>query len=441
MPDQLPTVPTRIRVLYVEDDRVTAKLVKRKLEREGYEVQLAHDGKEGLSSFDSWSPHVLAVDQDMPLCSGLEVIRTLRDRGPLPPTIMVTATGNENIAVQAMKMGAGDYLVKDVDGGFLELLPTVITSVLDNYRVAGEREQALKELRESEARYQSLFENVPVGLYRSSPTGEILEANPALVAMLKYPDRETLLVVQFSDLFADPSVERIRSSQLEDSGKLDVFEWRIQRYDGTFLWIIENVQTVRTADGDRTYHEGSFQDITQRRSEEDKLTYLATHDALTGLPNRVLFDDRLRQALTFANRKQHALAVFLIDLDNFKEINDTWGHDVGDVVLRTLATRVKSCLRQSDTAARLGGDEFIVLLPKVSDPEKTTLVAQRIISAIKQPVLVDDLSFSLTASMGIACNVGGDIDAADLIRKADHAMYKMKRNGKDDFQHFVGEID
>ena len=433
--------PPPIRVLYVEDDRVTAKLVKRRLEREGYEVQLAHDGDEGLSAFDSSSPDVLAVDQDMPLCSGMEVIRTLRARGQLPPTIMVTATGNENIAVEAMKMGAGDYLVKDVDGGFLELLPTVIESVLANHRVAAEREQALKKLRESEARYQSLFENVPVGLYRSTTNGQILEANPALVDMLRYPNRETLLGVSFSDLIADYSVEPIRASQLECEGRLDGFEWRIHRFDGTTIWIIENVQTVLTADGKKMHHEGSFQDITQRRFEEDKLTYLATHDPLTGLPNRVLFDDRLDQALTFARRRHNALAVLLIDLDNFKEINDNWGHTTGDVVLRTVGLRIKSCLRQSDTAARLGGDEFIVLLPKIYGPEKASTVAQRIIAAIKQTVVVDDLSFTLTASIGIACSVGGDVDGADLIRRADHAMYEMKRAGKDNFQHFAGELE
>ena len=143
MPESKP-----IRILYMEDDVGLARLLQRRLERAGYIVDLASDGIAGLEMYEQGSYDVVAVDQRMPGCDGLEVIRILAQRGPLPPTIMITGTGNEQIAIEAMKLGAGDYIVKDVDGGYFELVPTVIEQVLTQRRLVEEKQQAVRALEQ-----------------------------------------------------------------------------------------------------------------------------------------------------------------------------------------------------------------------------------------------------------------------------------------------------
>ena len=152
-----------IRILYMEDNPGLARLFKKRLERAGYVVDLAPDGEQGLDIYAAGSYDVVAVDQVMPVCNGLDVIRTLAAQGPLPPIIMVTGTGSEEIAVEAMKLGASDYIVKDVDGGYLDLLPIVIERVLRQNRLAKDEQQVAAKLRKSEERHRVLFEKLSDG--------------------------------------------------------------------------------------------------------------------------------------------------------------------------------------------------------------------------------------------------------------------------------------
>jgi len=263
-----------IRILYMEDDPGLGRLFQKKLERVGYTVDLARDGQDGLELYAAGDYDVIAVDQAMPGLSGLEVIRTLASRGPLPPMIMVTGTGSEETAVEAMKLGASDYVVKDVDLGYLDLLPTVIERALQQQRLFEEKKQALEALQASEARYRGLFEGMPVGLYRSTPQGELLDVNPALVQMLGYPDKEALLRVSSSDLYADPGDRERWQVLIEGGESLQGFEVQMRRHDGTVIWGLDTVRIVRDAGGRILHYEGSLQDITahkQAQEEREKL--------------------------------------------------------------------------------------------------------------------------------------------------------------------------
>ncbi len=171
-------------------------------------------------------------------------------------------------------------------------------------------------------------------------------------------------------------------------------------------------------------------DITSRKTAEEQIYYLAHHDSLTNLPNRILFNDRISRALSFASRYGQQFAVLFVDLDFFKEVNDTHGHDAGDLVLQQIALRVSQSLRESDTVARIGGDEFLVLLPGISGTEEACTVADKILSAVARPLEVDGSEIAISSSIGIAIYPIHGTDNHSLIKAADEAMYHAKRTGK-----------
>ncbi|MBI4207443.1 MAG: diguanylate cyclase [Betaproteobacteria bacterium] len=173
-----------------------------------------------------------------------------------------------------------------------------------------------------------------------------------------------------------------------------------------------------------------------RKQAEHNLQFVATHDALTGLPNRTMFGERLSQALAQAHRYNRHLALLFIDLDGFKAINDTWGHDAGDVLLREIATSLRSCLREGDVIGRIGGDEFVVLIEEFGDPERLALVASKILETVARRVLVRGHECQVTASVGISAYPQDGKDSQTLLKNADSAMYRAKEQGKNRFQFY-----
>jgi diguanylate cyclase (GGDEF)-like protein len=174
----------------------------------------------------------------------------------------------------------------------------------------------------------------------------------------------------------------------------------------------------------------------RKRKAQERLAYMATHDPLTGLPNRPLFKDRLTLALTHAKRDQQRLAVMLLDLDHFKDVNDALGHTVGDELLQVISARLRMALRQGDTVARIGGDEFLLLLPGIVRSEDAARIAEKILEAVHQPLEREGRRFRVTVSIGIAIYPEDGDDADTLMRKADEAMYGAKKHGRNNYQHY-----
>lgn len=176
--------------------------------------------------------------------------------------------------------------------------------------------------------------------------------------------------------------------------------------------------------------------VEEKQRAEQQLAYMATHDALTGLPNRVLFNDRLTMALAHAHRNQRELAVMLLDLDHFKDVNDTLGHSVGDQLLQTVGDRLMSLLRKSDTVARMGGDEFMLILSEIPRVEDTAKIAQKILEAFRKPFVFDGHELHVTTSIGIAIYPYDGKDADMLMKNVDVAMYRAKNQGRDNYQYY-----
>jgi diguanylate cyclase (GGDEF)-like protein len=207
------------------------------------------------------------------------------------------------------------------------------------------------------------------------------------------------------------------------------------------IWISENARVVRGAGNEIQFFEGTVVDITERKVYEAKIRHQATHDALTGLPNRNLLYDRLQQAVLAAQRKGDIAAVAFIDLDQFKFINDSLGHQVGDELLKVVTARLKSCLRASDTVARQGGDEFVLVLANQKSTESVTDTIRRIIAVVAEPWNVNGLELHVTCSVGISVYPADGSDAETLLRNADSAMYKAKELGRNNFEYFAAEMN
>jgi len=216
-----------------------------------------------------------------------------------------------------------------------------------------------------------------------------------------------------------------------------IHEHRVICKDQSIKWVLSRGMIVkRDKKGKPLRMVGTHTDITTRKLLEDKLKNLAHFDTLSNIPNRTLFGDRLKLALAYAKREKKMLAVMFIDLDQFKEINDLYGHEAGDHVLKQVSQRLVSCVRESDTVARMGGDEFVVLLPIIDNDSDALLVANKIVAAVAQPIEVMQAHLSVTSSIGIAIYPQHGKDEKLLVINADMAMYQAKKNGKNQAKFF-----
>lgn len=214
-------------------------------------------------------------------------------------------------------------------------------------------------------------------------------------------------------------------------------KYRLRRYDGEYRWIVDSGVPFNDPNGNFAGYIALCHDITEYKILEERIHNLAYHDSLTALPNRLLFNDRLNQALALAKRNKWHIAVMSIDIDRFKSINVNLGYDIGDLVLKTIANRLKECMRESDTVARLGGDEFIVVLTYIKERDEAAFAAHRILKWLAKVFIARDQEFSITVSIGISVYPADGEDIKTLLRNSDAAMYFAKEQGGDRYEFYV----
>ena len=294
-----------------------------------------------------------------------------------------------------------------------------------------DRKQVEEELRENRAKFRTVFERAAVGIALADTEGRIEESNPALQEMLGYGGEElrgkTLAEISHPE---DAAVDAELYAELV-AGRRDHYqiEKRYVRKDGRPVWGCLAVSVVRDGEGTPRFAVGMVEDVTERRALEERLEHQAFHDDLTGLPNRALFMDRLEQALARLERRGGTIAVLFMDLDNFKVVNDSLGHEVGDRLLIEVAGKLEECVRPEDTVARFGGDEFTVLLEDISDVNGAVRVAKRISEVLRVPVDLEERRLFTSASIGITLGTSPRELPGDLLRDADLAMYEAKKKG------------
>lgn len=301
------------------------------------------------------------------------------------------------------------------------------------------RQEAEEALRQSEARYRLLAENVSDVIWTTDLNFNYTYISPSVTALTGYSVEEALQL-RLKELLTPASYRIAKEEIAKEVNKLAKLDPQQQRAwshtlelehrckDGSTRWMEVKTSLLFDSAGNPIGYMGLSRDISERRQARQILEYMATHDELTGLPNRYLFNDRLKHALKRAARERHSLAVFLIDLDHFKELNDTYGHVKGDQILQEVARRLLGTLRQSDTVARMGGDEFCVILENLSRTEDAANVAKKLLEVLAQPYTVDEgISWTLSASIGIGLYPQDGDDVESLLICADIAMYRAKK--------------
>jgi len=291
-----------------------------------------------------------------------------------------------------------------------------------------ERKRVRDQLTESELKLRTIFDQAPIGLARVDLAGKIQEANLSLRNMLGYPEDE-LVGLRFDRVLQTPGGSELDLIRDFLKGDRDHYtaELPVRRRDGTTRWGSVSLSLVRGPGQEPLYLIGMLEDISDRKAQTELLEYQALHDSLTDLPNRTLLHDRLQQAILTAQRENRQLALLIMDLNRFKEVNDTFGHHLGDVLLQQVGPRIMAQLRESDTVARLGGDEFAVVLPTADDEAGATLAARRLLKALEEPFVIEDRRLEVGGSIGIAITPQHGADPATLMRRADIAMYQAKR--------------
>jgi diguanylate cyclase (GGDEF)-like protein/PAS domain S-box-containing protein len=305
------------------------------------------------------------------------------------------------------------------------------------------RLQAEAELRDSEQRFRVAFNQAAVGLAHVAPEGRWLMVNQKLCEIVGYSQKELMNqtyqeLTHPDDLPTDVELgRRMIAGEVHEQSR----EKRYRHKDGHYIWVNLTSSLVWDAAGRPKYYSTVVEDISRRKQVEGELLHLANHDALTGLPNRSLLLDRLSQSIAFADRLDSEVAVMLIDLDRFKNINDSLGHDVGDKIILEISERLLSKVRHGDTVARWGGDEFVVVLGDMAREEAVANFAQKLLEALSQPMTIEGHELYPAGSIGISLYPKDGNDANALLKNADTAMYRAKDAGRNNFQFYANEMN
>jgi diguanylate cyclase (GGDEF)-like protein/PAS domain S-box-containing protein len=292
---------------------------------------------------------------------------------------------------------------------------------------------AQQAVAESERELRRILDSMQDTYYRTDAEGKLLRLSPGVQILLGYMPDEAI-GRKLADFYANPEDRAAFLAALQaGGGRVSGYEAPMRHKDGHVVWVLTNAQYVLDAQGKFVGVEGTTRDISEKRIAQERIDFLAHHDPLTELPNRLLFKDRFERAVKHGKRAGTRTALLFVDLDRFKPINDSHGHAVGDVVLREVAQRLQACVRGTDTVSRQGGDEFMMILTDLHGGEAAAQVAEKVLAVLARPFHVEQLAMSLGASIGIVLSPDDGEEFEDLLRKADAAMYCAKRAGGNRF--------
>ena len=438
-------------LLVVDDDMMMRLLMRETLEAGGFEVVEAVNGTEALAVFDEVRPAAVLMDVEMPVMDGFTACTALRKRSDAQhtPVMMVTGLDDLDSINYAYEVGATDFIAKPINW---PVLSHRVRYMLRSSRTVVELAHTVRKLHQSQASLTKAqriarlgnwdFDVVSgtlswsEGIYNilDSPQKVVIPSFEAFLAWVHKEDRE-LVAKWFCEALA--------------TGQVSNLNYRIIRRDGSPQHILQQAEATMDESGLVVNLSGTLQDITERQQSEEKVRQLAYFDSLTGLANRECFKEHLVQAIAMARHNHRQLAILFLDLDNFKRINDTLGHNVGDILLKAVAARLRSCVRVSDALmrfdtvdsdeqiARLGGDEFTILLSEVGSHGDVARVAKRILDTLAKPLTVGGHEVFITPSIGIAMFPQDGEDVESLLKHADMAMYYAKHCGKNLYKFYT----
>lgn len=435
-------------VLVVDDEELVRIFTREALEQAGFEVCEASNGAQALEQFASQRPNLILMDVVMPGMDGFTACTKLREsaEGSRVPILIMTALDDADSIARAYEHGATDFIAKPMNA--------TILGHRVRYMLRGSL--TLNALLRSEARLGLAQRIAKIGNWEWHPSTGRFTASSELCRLMGIRPQD-FGGTKEAFLEAVHAEDRDRVNQalkaiLEERKPCDI-DHRIVLPNGRDFTVNLQAEAVFDDQLKALTIVGTAQDISERKRSEREIHRLAYYDSLTGLPNRVLFKDRVTQALAHARRYQSTLAVLFLDLDRFKVINDTLGHNVGDILLKQVADRLMDSIRHSDSIgrsvekdnthalARLGGDEFTVLLTNIRDIRDAGTVARRILEALAKSFLIEGHEVSVTVSVGIAI-FPTDGDSVDLLLKSsDIAMYHAKEQGRNNYQYYSATMN
>jgi diguanylate cyclase (GGDEF)-like protein/PAS domain S-box-containing protein len=428
------------KILIVDDIPANLAVAVDYLEEQGFQVMVAQDGEEGVERALLVQPDLILLDVMMPGTNGFDTCRRLKtmERTRSIPVIFMTALADVNDKVTAFDVGGIDYVTKPFQ--VEELLARITTHL----RLCAAQKQLLvqnEELNASEIRYRRLFETAKDGiLLLNLESGKIIDVNLSIIKMLGY-SREHFVDHLFWEVQPFREIPGCNEDLAGLRAKESIYfeHWQLEAKDKSRV-DVEFVGNIYQADGTRMV-QCNIRNITDRKQSEARMRHMALHDALTGLPNRILLQDRLSQAIALGCRNGERIAVLMLDLDHFKHINDSLGHSIGDGLLEALAIRLRSCLRESDVVARLGGDEFVIALPAISSKRATEEVAQKVLTSLLEPFRIEGHELQISTSIGISQYPDDGDTPGTLLRAADTAMYAAKSSDRGGYRFFTQELN
>lgn len=428
-------------MLLIEDNPGDARLIQEMFQEQGPQnVELKHVGcMEDAEKFLAVSSvDIILLDLGLPDAQGLDAVRRARAAAPNTPLVVLSGLDDESVAVQAMQEGAQDYLIK----GQIEARELVRA-----LRYAVERKVIEETLFEEKERAQVTLDSIGDAVICTDVSGNITFLNIIAERMTGWPLREVsgrlmtdaFRIVNASTRKAVPNPMGLEPES-KRAGNLPSNSVLVRR-DGTEMYIEDSVAPIHDHDGQVVGSVLVFRDVSAAREMTDQIAHSAEHDFLTGLPNRLLLNDRIGQAIALAKRNKVKIAVLFMDMDGFKHINDSLGHPAGDRLLQCIANRLRDCVRAPDTVSRQGGDEFIVLLQGVKVPEDAAVAAKRLLKTLAETYFMGRHNLHITASIGVSLYPDDGSDAETLIKNADTAMYQAKENGRQSYQFFKPEMN
>lgn len=451
-------------VLVVDDSRSVRSALQTELEHAGYQVLQAEDGKEALNLVYKEKLDLVLLDLVMPGLDGLAVLNIIRQsfQEYELPIIILTSRDNPAEVACALEQGASDFLTKPPDVNvlmariatqvhrkqadeqlrqsreYLELQVKKRTSELQQTVDKLNKEAILRIASEDKVRVLGrAVEQSPVSVIITNTDGVIEYVNQITCGMAGFSKEQLIgkpaLAVRGQDTADEEFAE---FCLMVTQGKDWQGEWQSRTSTGRPYWERVAMSPVTDINGKVAHILILKEDITTTKDYEARLKHQASHDALTRLPNRVLAYDRLHKALQNSMRDHSCIVVMFLDLDRFKDINDTLGHAAGDQLIVKIAKRLKSCFRDNDTVARLSGDEFLCLFTDDSAGTNSVRLVTRVLNRISAPLIIEGVELVPTASIGLASSFKDGKDADELLRRADVAMYQSKNAGRNQFQFF-----
>ena len=432
--------PIRV-LLLVEDNHGDARLLREMLNEpslSGTVVSHVTTMSEAESHLGKNAVDIIVLDLGLPDAQGVEAIRRTHAAAPRIPLVVLTGLDDEAVAAQALQEGAQDYLLK----GQIET-----RGLLRSLRYAIERKTMEEAFFAEKERAQVTLNCIGDAVVCTDISGDITFLNPVAETMTGWPLTEAVgrpmaevfrtlsaISTEPTETTAEVAILQIRAVHLPPSCVLI-------RRDGLEIPIEDTIAAIHNRQGEAIGAVIVFRDVSVARAMARQITHSAEHDFLTGLPNRMLLNDRISQAVASARRNAKKVAVLFLDLDGFKHINDSLGHPVGDKLLQSIAARLVASVRGADTVSRQGGDEFVVLLTDLQQPEDASVMAGRILRDVAKPHWVDQHKLHVTTSIGVSVFPDDGTDAETLIKNADTAMYQAKENGRRSFQFFKSAMN